>query len=217
MSTIIKATGVSRAADTGAFNLEDLGDRATAYLDEARRKAAELVAQAQQEADGIRRAAEESGRAAAVEAAERALDEKLTLQLTTLAPAMREAIDAIHGAKAQWLLHWERTAVHVASAIAGRVIRRELVRAPEITLALVREALDLAAGNARIQLRMHPDDVAALGEQVERLARELARLGQCEIVADPSIEKGGCRLETRFGAIDQQFTAQLARIEEELA
>ena len=35
-------------------------------------------------------------------------------------------------------------------------------------------------------------------------------------MADPEIARGGCRVETRFGTIDQQFEAQLARIEEEL-
>ena len=41
-------------------------------------------------------------------------------------------------------------------------------------------------------------------------------LTTAEIVADPAITLGGCRVETRFGIIDQQFEAQLKRIEEEL-
>jgi flagellar biosynthesis/type III secretory pathway protein FliH len=36
------------------------------------------------------------------------------------------------------------------------------------------------------------------------------------VVADPQVSLGGCRVETRFGVIDQQFEAQLARIEQEL-
>ena len=196
--------------------MDDHGDRARQYLDQARRQAAEILIQAQQEAVGIRRQAEEEGRAAALEAAQQILDEKVRSELSSLVPALREAIRAIHDAKAQWLLHWEKTAIHVAAAIAGRVIRRELERTPEITLALVQEALELAAGSADIQLRMHPDDVAVLGDQVLQLADELARLGKPQIVADPQIVKGGCRIDTRFGTIDQQFTAQLARIEQEL-
>jgi flagellar assembly protein FliH len=216
MATIIKASGPVRAVDGGAFHLDDLGDRAKEYLDQVRRQAAEIVAQAEQEAVGIRRTAEEEGRAAALHAAELVLDEKVTRQLTSLVPALREAIEAIRSSKAEWLSHWEKSAVHVAAAIAGRVIRRELERTPEITLALVKEALELAAGSGDIQLRMHPDDVGALGGQVQRLADELSRLGKPQIVADPQIVKGGCRIDTRFGTIDQQFTAQLARIEQEL-
>ena len=44
----------------------------------------------------------------------------------------------------------------------------------------------------------------------------MAGLGETQIVADAAISPGGCRVETRFGAIDQTFEAQLARVEEEL-
>jgi flagellar biosynthesis/type III secretory pathway protein FliH len=217
MATVIKASTRLQASDATAYRFDDLGDRAVECLDDVRRRAVEILSGAEQEAIAIRHRAEEQGRAAALQAAEQVLEEHVDRQLATLLPALGKAIDGIRSAQAEWLLHWEKTAVRVATAIAGRVIRREVERAPEITLALVREALELAAGSGDIELRMHPDDVAALGTQVERLAGELARLGKPEIVADPKIEKGGCRIETRFGAIDQQFTAQLARIEQELA
>jgi flagellar biosynthesis/type III secretory pathway protein FliH len=64
---------------------------------------------------------------------------------------------------------------------------------------------------------MNPDDLAAFGKRVRHVAGELGRLGDVKIVADPEITKGGCRVDTRFGTIDQQFEAQLARIELELA
>jgi flagellar biosynthesis/type III secretory pathway protein FliH len=56
-----------------------------------------------------------------------------------------------------------------------------------------------------------------LGEEVGRIVSRLSRLGNPEVVADAAIERGACRVDTRFGTIDQQFAAQLARIEEELS
>ncbi len=44
----------------------------------------------------------------------------------------------------------------------------------------------------------------------------MSGLGETQIVADASVSPGGCRVETRFGSIDQTFEAQLARVEEEL-
>jgi flagellar assembly protein FliH len=138
-------------------------------------------------------------------------------QLGSLLAAVGAAVDELTAAKAGWLAHWERAALVVATAIAARVIRREVERTPDITLALVKEALELAVGSPEVQLRMHPDDLAALGERVEELTGELTRLGDVKVVADPAIGQGGCRVDTRYGAIDQQFEAQLARIELELA
>ncbi len=209
MATIIKASDPHGAADATRYNLEDVVDRAKACLEQARRQATEILAQAEQDASGIRQQAEEEGRAAAFDAVERILDEKVDRRFATLMPALNHAIDEIASARTEWLLHWEKAAVHVASAIAGRVVRQEVVRRPQITLALVKEALELAAGSTDIRLRLHPEDVAALGAQVERLTAELTRLGPAQIVSDPRIEQGGCRVETRFGSIDQQFDAQL--------
>jgi flagellar assembly protein FliH len=217
MATVIKATVATRAGGAAAFTFDELGEHASEHLDVARRQAAEILAGAEQEAIAIRQRAQEQGRSAALEAAQQVLDENVGRQLATLVPALGEAIDAVRNLKAEWLAHWEKAAIHLAAAIAGRVIRRQVERQPEITLELVREALELAAGCGEIQLRMHPEDVAALGSRVEQLTGELTRLGAAEILADPSIAKGSCRVDTRFGAIDQQFAAQLSRIEEELS
>ena len=67
-----------------------------------------------------------------------------------------------------------------------------------------------------MRLLLNPDDHQALGNQVQLLVREMSGLGQPQIVADASVSPGGCRVETRFGSIDQTFEAQLARVEEEL-
>jgi flagellar biosynthesis/type III secretory pathway protein FliH len=144
-------------------------------------------------------------------------DERLAKELTTLRPALQRAVQEIRDAKQSWLQHWEKGAIHLAAAIAARLIRRELSRDPQITIALVREALELAAGSAQLKIRLNPADHANLHGQIQLVARELAPLAETELIADPQVAPGGCRVETRFGVIDQQFESQLARIEEELA
>jgi flagellar assembly protein FliH len=41
-------------------------------------------------------------------------------------------------------------------------------------------------------------------------------LAPSQIEADETISAGGCRVETRFGEVDQQIESQLRRIEEDL-
>jgi flagellar assembly protein FliH len=131
--------------------------------------------------------------------------------------ALRQAAVDLRQAKQAWLSHWEASAVHLAVAIASKIVRHEIAQQPEITMALVREALELAAGSPSVRLRLHPDDHKAIGDQVRTLIHAMSALGHAEVVADPEISSGGCRVETRFGAIDQRFESQLQRIEEELA
>ena len=216
MSRVIRTSPSVRTIVLETLPLDNLPQRGGDYLDQVRAAAAEIVAAAQAEAVLIKRRAAEEALATAHAQAEQIADEKLSQQVALLMPALREAAQAIQAAKAQWLAHWEQAAVAVSTAIAERIIRRELDRAPEITLALVKEALELAAGSPEVKLRMHPDDLEALGDRVGQLAAELARTGTAEIIADARIERGGCRVDTRFGSVDQQFSAQLARIDEEL-
>jgi flagellar biosynthesis/type III secretory pathway protein FliH len=217
MSTIIKATDRNRAVQTVAFNFDDMAARANQCLEAVRGEAARLLSEAQKQAAALRKTAEAEGRREGLAAIEQMAGERLAQELVTLKPALQQAVQEIRDAKQAWLQQWEKSAIHVAAAIAARLIRRELSRDPQITITLVREALELAAGNAQLKIRLNPGDHANLHGQVQSVVRELAPLAEAELVADPHVAPGGCRVETRFGVIDQQFEAQLARIEEELA
>ena len=212
MSTIIRATDRNRGTHGEVFNFADMAAGASRYLEKARAEAAKIIADARQEGDALRERARQEGRQAGREE----IEQMVRQQLATVLPALGQTVEEIGHAKQTWLAHWEASAVHVAAAIARRLVRRELERDPEIALELIREALDLAAGSSELRIRLNPDDHRAIGKHAEMLVKELAPLATAELIADPEITPGGCRLETRFGAIDQQFETQLKRIEEEL-
>ena len=212
MATIIRLADPPHGPHGVAFNFDDLAAQARQYLAEVRVEAGQLVAQAQEQADSIRQQAAEKGAQAAVQAVEQMVAEQLAPALLALRQA---AVDLRH-AKQAWLSHWESSAVHLAAAIASRIVRGELRRHPEITLTLVREALELAAGSPSVRLHLNPEDHKTLGMQVRTLIDAMSALGGAEVTADATIGRGGCRVETRFGTIDQQFESQLKRIEEEL-
>jgi flagellar assembly protein FliH len=144
------------------------------------------------------------------------LDEKVGKRMATLLPALEELVKQINEAKGELQSHWERSALKVSTAIAARIIRRELKQEPQIALESIAEALRLATGSAEITLRINPADYENLGSQIERLASTLCQLSPSQIVADETITPGGCRVATRFGEIDQQIETQLRRIEEDL-
>jgi len=211
MATIIKSHATA-GPDAAPFKLTELVGTPAGQMQAAQSEAARIVAEAQREATEIRRQAEAEARSAA----HQVLDRQVGCQLDSLTAALEATIAGLAAAKTQWLAHWERTAVQLATAIAQRVIRREVQRTPEITLTLVREALELASASGELQLRLHPADYESLGPHVRRISDELTRLGKVQLVADESIERGACRVDSRFGTIDQQFAAQLDRIEQEL-
>ena len=222
MATIIRKdspieTASGRATHAVSFSFADMRGQANDYLGTVRAEAAKIVQQAHQQAEQIRRQAEVAGRKAAEAAAERVLDDKVGKRMQTLLPTLEQLVREINDTRGEMLAHWERSAVKVSTAIAERIIRRELAPEPQITLDLIAESLRLATGSAEITLHVSPSDFENLGTQIQRLAATLAQLTPSEIVADPNISSGGCRVETQFGEIDMQIESQLRRIEEELA
>ena len=212
MPTVLRATDRHTTTAGVAFNFDDMAGQAKKHLDQVRVEAAKIVAKAQQEAAAVRQRAQAEGRQAAMNE----VDQMIQKQLATVIPALRQAILDIHQAKQAWLAQWEASGIHLAAEIAKRLIRGELTRQPQIPLTLIREALQLAAAGGEVRLVLNPADHQALAGQVKLLVDEMAGLGDTQIVADTAISPGGCRVETRFGAIDQTFEAQLARVEEEL-
>lgn len=219
MPGIIKAdreqlrTGVSGVS----FNLDDVTDKARRCLEDVRSEAAQIVAQARSESDQIRKQAEEEGRRHGMQLAEQLLSQRIEQQLAQSIPALNKAIDAVQGARLEWLGHWEKNLLRLAQAIAAKVIRREVVQSPEITLQLVQESLDLASRSNRVKLRLNPRDRELLGEHLQQIVARMGRVAETEIIADADISVGGCKVTTEFGEIDQQFETQLRRIAEELS
>jgi flagellar assembly protein FliH len=183
---------------------------------EVRTESAKIVAEARREAAQIKSKAQEEGKQAAMQAVEASLRNRLDQQLGAVLTAMQQAVTGIAQSRQAWQQRWESQAVQLATAMAARIVRRELRQDPQITIAWVREALELAAGSGQIVLKLNPQDQSVLGDRLERLTKEMNRLGQVRVAADPAISSGGCRVETEFGSLDQQLEAQLARLTEEL-
>src|SRR5436190_2650939 len=196
MAGIIKAgTERTHSSKTSgvAFNFADMG---SAYLTKVQAEANKIIEEARAEAAKIRKDSAEEGRRAAMQAVEATLRGKVEQQLTTIVPALKQAVQSVLDARQTWQRHWEQHALKLSSAIASRIVRREVQRVPLITVELIREALQLAAGHERITLRVSPTDYETLKDHIAKLTSEMTSLAETRVVADPAITAGGCRVET---------------------
>ena len=213
MATIIRLADPSHDPHAVAFNFDDLTAQAAEHVTQANAQAAKIVAEAQQEAESIRQQAADEGRQAAIRAAKQTAVEQVAPALS----ALRQAVADLHRpSKRGWRIGnrapciWPRPSPRESSAASLAGNRRSRSR-------LVREALELAAGSPSV--RAAPQSAGsqeARARRCERADRGHVRPRRRRGAADATIERGGCRVETRFGTIDQQFESQLKRIEEEL-
>ena len=101
-----------------------------------------------------------------------------------------------------------RTLALTAVRLARRVLRHELTTRPETVASLAQEAVQAIMLSARrIEVQVHPDD----RDLVELGAGEVLVSRGARLVADPSVARGGCRVESDVGAVDASLDARWAQ------
>ena len=101
-----------------------------------------------------------------------------------------------------------RTLAVSATHLARQIVRSELQTQPQLVAAVAHEALDTLLLSARhITLRVHPDDHALVAQgAADVIAARGARL-----LADASLARGGCLVESDIGVIDATHDARWRR------
>ncbi len=155
-----------------------------------------------EELERIRRAAYEEGRGAGYE-------EGLRLGRRD-AESEGRRIAAIADLLAAPLADLDREVVaevaRLACVMARHIVRREIALDEGVVVAAVERAvasLPLAARDVRIHL--HPDDLTV----VERVVTRDGGEAPWRLVGDPSIERGGCRVETESSEVDATVERRL--------
>jgi flagellar assembly protein FliH len=128
----------------------------------------------------------------ALEGFKQSFASQTTTQVGALVRSVGEQLDALQQEMA-------RTLAASAASLARQVLRSELEARPGCIAAVAEQAIDALLLSARhIVLRIHPDDHALItGSSAEAIAARGARL-----VADATIGRGGCRIESDIGLVD---------------
>ena len=95
--------------------------------------------------------------------------------------------------------------VSLAVDIARQVLRRELTQDANALLPVASEALRaLAEGASQLELRVNPADAPMLRQHLDSLPAACV----WQLCEDPSITRGGCRVEADTGVADASFEAR---------
>ncbi|MCX7879662.1 MAG: FliH/SctL family protein [Ignavibacteria bacterium] len=102
--------------------------------------------------------------------------------------------------------------VPVSIHIAKHILQVEVHLRPELVETQVRKALQILDNEKVLQIRLNSEDIEILKKIKSKLIDESRTLHGAEIVADPTIERGGCIVESSIGKIDATFQSQLEKI-----
>jgi flagellar assembly protein FliH len=138
---------------------------------------------------------------AALERFKQSFAAQMTAQIGQLTQSYGQELDALQQDMA-------RALAVSATHLARQIVRSELTARPELVAVVAQEALDTLLMSARqITVRVHPDDHPLVAQGA---AEVLANRGS-RLLADPSIARGGCLVESDIGVIDASVAARWKR------
>jgi flagellar assembly protein FliH len=108
----------------------------------------------------------------------------------------------------------ESEIVALATGVARKIVGRELAVRPELVATVVRQALNQLESAGSICIKLNPDDIALLNELKADLFAGGSEPAAIAFKGDPSIERGGCVIETDAGDIDARLETQFQAIED---
>jgi flagellar assembly protein FliH len=220
--------GLIKSANTptnvAPFSMADIARQAAAIMARAQHRADAMLIEAQRAGAELRQAAHADGlQAGHDEGHAKGLEEGRALGRSQALEEHREELDnTVKGLIAACTdidaqrRELEAGVLHevtqLSLKVAARITKRQALFEPQVLEANLVESLKLVIGTHRLRVAIHPAQKATLTEVLPRLKLDFPTLDHVELIEDPTIAPGGCRLHLRQGQIDATLDEQLMRI-----
>jgi flagellar assembly protein FliH len=150
------------------------------------------------------------GRNEATAETRRQMQAEMATHVAEQTAQLEEALSKFHKEQKKYFSLAEAEVVHLALAIAGRILHREAQVDPLLVAGLVRVAIEKLAGGSTVTVRVSPEQ-----SEFWRAYRANANTGyNVVVVEDADMKPTDCILETELGSADFSIEAQLKEVEQ---
>ena len=87
---------------------------------------------------------------------------------------------------------------------------------PQITLSIINGALDQLLDKKKLKIKVHPDHLSAIEQQIEKFGSDATTVKEITIEADPRVREGGCFIETPTGDVDARLESMFDVIKQSI-
>ncbi len=164
-----------------------------------------LISRAQEESENIKKSAFEEGYRLGLEKSQSDL-EKFRLEISKFMNANKEVFEYI-----------APDILEISVDIAKKIIKKELEADPQVLINTIVDILRTVSKNEpKITIRVQPQAVQFIKDTIPNITYQYGIDSKINIVADPSIEEGGCVLQTNNGIVDASINTQIEIIKKSL-
>ncbi len=164
-----------------------------------------LVSRAQDEADNIKQSAFEEGYRKGLEQAGASIEQ------------FKQNIAQFLGAQKEVFEYIAPDILEISIDIAKKIIKKEVETDPQVLIDTILDVLKTVSKNEpKINIRVNPQAAAFVKDTLPNVTYQYGIEAKINIIADPSIEQGGCVFQTNNGIVDASIDTQLEIIKKAL-
>ena len=164
-----------------------------------------LVSRAQEESENIKKSAFEEGYRLGLDKAEADLE------------SFRKNLSCFMNARSDVFEYIAPDILEISVNIAKTIIKKELESDPQVLINTIVDVLRTVSKNEpKINIRVRPQAVQFIKDTIPNITYQYGIDSKINIISDPSIEEGGCVLQTNNGIVDASIDTQLEIIKKAL-
>ena len=219
-----KADEIVKKADDAAFaEVKRQTDQAQVIKTQAETEVAKIKAEAQAEAERIIAEAQAERDKIINEAKKQGYDTGYEAgyqdgqkEAERLVERMHSILDNVMKRREEILSETEYQIVELVVLMARKVVKIISENQKTVIMNNVLQALKKVKGRGDVTIRVNLADAKLTTEHIQDFIDRVEAVKGITVVEDTTVEKGGCIVETDFGAIDARISSQLTELEQKI-
>ncbi|MBR5646790.1 MAG: flagellar assembly protein FliH [Treponema sp.] len=214
---------IKRAEDTAFEEVKRQTDAAQEMKAQAERDAEEIINKAKEEAERIIADANSEKDRLVREAHNEGYEdghregyEKGEQEVERLVDRMHRIIESVMQRREEILAETESQIVELVILMARKVIKILSENQKNVVMANVLAALKKVKTRGNVTLRVNLEDVKLTTANVDEFIKHVENVKGITVLEDTTVDRGGCVVETDFGAIDARIQSQLSELENKI-
>ncbi|QTQ12052.1 flagellar assembly protein FliH [Treponema parvum] len=214
---------VSKAKDDAFSEVKKQSDQAQVIKTDAQNNAAQIIKEAQEQAlkiiDEAHAEQEKIKQQSSKEGYEKGHEDGYVYgkaEADRLVERMHTILTAVMQRREEILQETEQQIVELVILMARKVVKVLSENQKNIIMNNVLLALKKVKGRGDVILRVNLEDVKMTAEHTRDFIERVENIKSISVIEDSSVERGGCIVETDFGAIDARISSQLKELEDKI-
>lgn len=203
---------VKRQTDQAQIIKSDAEQAASKIIEDAKLEAERIIQEANVEKENIKAAAHQDGYK---EGHEQGFLEGQN-EVNRLVERIHKIVESVMVRREEILCETEQQIVELVLLMTRKVVKIISENQKTVVLSNVLAALKKIRTRGNITLRVNTEDLKLTTAHVDEFIKRIENVNGISVIEDSAVDKGGCIVETDFGAIDARISSQLAELENKI-